>query len=385
MPRAGRLAHLDILRGAALLGVLLVNLHAFSGASYLEGAELKPTAGAWGGVALLVRDALFKGKAIGLLSVLFGVGLAIQQARHQGQALGNALRRLGSLALLGLAHSVLLWNGDVLLDYALVGLLVLPFQGRRAYFCLAAIPVVMVLAVPFQGLLLPHLRPNWDLGPWLLDQATQAYGSGTWREALGFRLFELHQGIASRLSGCLAFCTTLFLLGMALWKAGWLADPLAHRRGWLWTFHLCFWPGLALHAVPGWLAQRTSGLPYGWWVGLLDLATQVMVLGILAGGVLLLSAPAWAGRLAFLAPLGRMSLSAYLSQSLVCTWVFHGHGLGAWNRVPVEVGLLGGLGLFALQAWACGWWLRRFRLGPAEWLWRSLAQGALLPMNAGAG
>ncbi len=120
---SARLLQLDVLRGIALLGVLLVNLDVFSGTMWARDAHLPVTLG-WGGhVGETLVRVLLEGKAAALLALLFGAGLAIQMevATAKGRAyLPFALRRVGALAILGLAHSLLLWNVDILLDYALI-------------------------------------------------------------------------------------------------------------------------------------------------------------------------------------------------------------------------------------------------------------------------
>lgn len=111
-------------------------------------------------------------------------------------------------------------------------------------------------------------------------------------------------------------------------------------------------------------------------IGTLSMA--VLYMSILA---LLMNRPAWQRRLVFLAPVGRMPLSTYLSQSLICTFLFYGWGLGLIGRVGPALCLPLTLAIFSLQILASRGWLRRFRFGPMEWLWRSLTYGKLQPMQ----
>lgn len=384
-----RLLQLDVLRGLALLGVLLVNLDVFSGAMWARDAKL-PIALGWGGhVGETLVRVLLEGKAAALLAMLFGAGLAIQlesAARAGRPYLPFALRRVGALALFGLTHSLLLWNVDILLDYALISLLVLPFLRWKPSRILWAIPILLgvslLIALPF----LPLLKALEADPLGFYRQGLLHYGHGTWLEALRYRAWEfVHvlgpQRLTSRLPALLPF----FILGVWFWKRGLLAHPEAHRPVLRRLFAVCFglgllanlWPQEALHAA-------VAGIPQPFRAAIkltAFFARPALTVGYAAGVLLLLDRP-WARRaLGLLAPLGRMALTQYLLQSLVCTLVFNGYGLGLYGRVSVSAGLAGGLALYALQAWSSRWWLARFPLGPAEWAWRRLSYG---PRSAAA-
>ncbi len=103
-----------------------------------------------------------------------------------------------------------------------------------------------------------------------------------------------------------------------------------------------------------------------------QIANLLMMLGYLSAIVLAMQLPAWAGRLRWLAPAGRMALTNYLTQSVVCTLVFYGYGFGYFERLPRAWQPLFVLALFALQVMLSRWWLSRYRFGPMEWLWRWL-------------
>lgn len=378
-----RLLQLDVLRGLALLGVLLVNLDVFSGAMWARDAKLPVLLGWGGGVGEALVRVLLEGKAAALLAMLFGAGLAIQMegADRAGRPyLPFALRRVGALALFGLAHSLLLWNVDILLDYALLSLMVLPFLRWRASRILWAIPILLavsaLVALPF----LPLLRAQEQDPLGFYRQGLLHYGADTWFEALKYRTWEfIHvlgpMRITSRLGALLPF----FILGVHFWKQGYFAHPEAHRRTLRILFVACCGLGLLANLLPqASLHAAVAGIPQPF-RALLKLtaffARPALTVGYAAGVLLLLARPFARRALGRLAPLGRMALTQYLMQSVVGTLVFNGYGLGLYGTVPVSIYLVGGLGVFALQAWSSALWLSRFRIGPAEWVWRRLSYG----------
>ena len=381
VPPPERIQALDIIRGFALLGVLQMNLVFFSGRSYRELAGVPDSAGPLGAGLGWVRDWLLAGKSISLFSMLFGIGLAIQmeRARARGAGVGwFAFRRLSALFLLGAAHSVLLWNGDILHLYALGGLAILPFLGRRPRVPLigaAAVFALSVLRAPVMDLLrLPgaFLWSTWQgRAAAFLVQADQAYGAGTWMQACRWRVWEWAAMGPFFATHYLLTCIPLFLGGMALWGSGALRAPARHLRWIRLGCHATLWPGLGLA-----LGYPALAFALG------DLAAYAVAVGYLLGILLLLQRPRWRALLERLAPMGRMALTNYLAQSLICVWLFNGHGLGLWNRASTSACILGGCGLFVLQAAWSRWWMARFRFGPAEWLWRVLTYGRREPFRS---
>jgi uncharacterized protein len=101
-------------------------------------------------------------------------------------------------------------------------------------------------------------------------------------------------------------------------------------------------------------------------------ARPALTIGYAAGILLLMLRPSGQRALSALAPLGRTTLSQYLLQSVVCTLIFNGYGLGLYGLVPMNLTILGGIAFYVVQVWASGVWLARFRTGPVEWLWRRL-------------
>ena len=386
-----RLLHLDVLRGLALFGVLLVNLDVFSGAMWAIEAKLPYPLG-WGGATLsFLRQTLLEGKAASLLGMLFGVGLAIQMgaAEAKGHAyLPFALRRVGALALFGLGHSLLLWNFDILLDYALISLMVLPFLRLRPARILWSIPLLlavsMAIAVPF----LPILEQAEKQPAWFHQMGLEHYGGGTWLDALQFRAWELLHFVAPmRLASRPLALLPFFILGVYAWRTGLLAEPERHLRTLRMLCLVCLPLGLVSNLFPPdvlhpWVAE----IPLQPLRVLIKLtayfARPAIILGYAAGVLLLLRQAWWRRQLSPLAPLGRLALSQYLLQSVVCTWVFNGYGLGLYGQVSVSLCLVVGILFFACQVWSSRLWLARYPVGPAEWLWRRMTYAS--PTSRGA-
>lgn len=379
-----RLLQLDVLRGLALFGVLIVNLGVFSGSDLALEAHL-PFPMGWGGAGLaFLRDTLLESKAAALLAILFGAGLAIQRehATERGIAyLPFALRRAGALALLGLAHTLLLWNVDILLDYAIISLLLLPFMRLRGARILWAIPLLVVVTLL---LALPALRipdaPDQSSLSFAMQQ--QHYGAGSWLDALRFRAWEfVHLVGPQRLANRLPILTPFFILGVYFWRKGFFAEPDQHLPALRRLFFACFFLGLLSNLIPqDRLRAAVAVVPFQPLRILIKatafLARPALTIGYTAGILLLIGQARGRRVLGVFAPLGRMTLTQYLLQSVFCTLVFNGYGLGLYGKVPMNLCILGGVAAFALQVWTSRLWLARFRLGPVEWLWRRMTYGA---------
>lgn len=378
---AERRLELDVLRGLALFGVLVVNVAFFSGSDLAREQNVSIPWG-WGGPwPSTLRTALIESKAAALLAMLFGAGLVIQcerVARRGRSYAAFAFRRSGALALIGLAHTLLLWNGDILLDYAVLSLMMVPFVRVRASRILWAIPALVLTSF---ALAAPLLRVG---GPELsFARELQHYGAGSWMDALRYRTWEfVHAMGPMRAANRLPILSPFFVLGAFFWKRGWFSEPAQHRGALLRIFAACTLLGLLANAVPWetlgpWLTAHVPFRPLRILVKLVCfLGRPLLTLGYAAGILLLLQRPAWRRALAHVAPLGRMTLTQYLLQSVVCTLVFNGYGLGLFGKVSINACLWGSLGFYVVQVWSSAWWLARFPTGPAEWLWRRMLYGS---------
>ena len=387
----GRIEPIDTLRGFALFGVLLVNMYSFGGDSI-----------AWTGpsdrLCFAVKHALFESKSWTLFSLLFGFSFATMLARWpQDVALPRMLRRLAILLAFGSAHA-LLYDGDILRLYAELGLLLLVLHRLPTGWLLATAGCLLAV-FPIAHALEPS-REGDDLhAVESLDEAREellfaeeesVYATGSLSDVLASNaedLLEVPWADAAWPDSGLAVLA-LFLLGICLHRSGVLQSLARHaallRR-------VCFW-GLRLGTVAV-IAEAALGTFAGYdayrvnrasvpltFVGDLLFASGTLLMAGGQAAALLLIAGTNSGR-RWLAPLtaaGRMGLSVYLTQTLAFTTLFYGYGLAQAYRLGPLAITAAAVTIFACQLVACSWWLKRFPVGPAEWLWRA-GTGSRLP------
>jgi uncharacterized protein len=392
-----RVHEIDVVRGFALLGILLMNVEYFT----------RPIAGMFFGLDRSLEGldraagwlvmTFVQGKFYTLFSMLFGMGFAIQaeRAAARGARFGRLfLRRMLGLAAIGAVHGYLIWSGDILLVYAIVGSFLLLFFRKTRPSRLWKWAVGFVLLVVVAQLLLfvalgregaaasrekmlSGMRGEYEV-------AHEVYSNGRWFDLFPQRVTEMNNQL-----GFLPFfgwsVLGMFLLGAWLVRNGVMAEPSAHLPLFRRFFRLGIGLGAPLAVLAMWLGggdgmeEITLGGAIG--AALMFVASFALCFGYLGGFVLLAQSPARRAKLAPVAAAGRMALTNYLLQSLVATTIFYEYGLGLFGSVPrlAQVAL-------ALVIW-CGnlafsvWWLRRFRFGPAEWLWRSITYARRQPMR----
>ena len=382
---------LDVLRGLAIFGILTVNVLAFGSPARLPGYE----AGAATRVDGLV-DALLAffvvGKFYTLFSLLFGVGFALQLARAQGRGVPFVAiyaRRLAWLAVLGAMHAVLLWDGDILFLYAVLGFVLLLFRRTQPRTLLMAAAVC--LAASYATMLVGDALQYRGVGPWsgpVLDrhagmtaaeEAIAIYGGGSYAQIVAYRIAGLLRGAAVLFLEQGPTALAMFLLGLYAGREGLLArlpEQFGRLGGW--------GAGLVAAAL-----VANAVFVYG---ELVVDRPVIAVGGLAVGGPLLcgvyvlavvriLRSARWQRGLRGVAAVGRMALSNYLLQSLVCTTIFYGYGLGFYNQMGAAVTVMAACALYAAQLALSAYWMSRFRFGPAEWLWRSLTYGRRQPLR----
>jgi uncharacterized protein len=366
-----RIDSIDALRGLALFGVLVINLETeFRVSIWRQFLPYRET-----GAGQLVARALWlfvDMKAFAVFSLLFGVGLAIQFDRLSRNPRRPVLlfRRLVALLGFGLVHLLLIWNGDILTEYAVCGLATLPLLfAPRPLIPLAAAACLLAYALmPVLPPLVPFMSPAGLAA--LVREAHAAYGAGGFARVLAFRLSEipslavLHVDIVPRTLG-------LILLGAALWRTRLIQTAAAHRTPLALASAALVVAGLGLT-----LAGASLRSPPAHAIGAVAAPVATVVLGLGYAGLTIAACNTPAGRwLAWAEPVGRMAFTNYIAQSLVLGFIFYGYGLGLFDRLGTPAGLALAVGLFAAQAAFSRWWLARFRYGPLEWLWRALMYG----------
>ncbi|MEA2895803.1 MAG: uncharacterized protein QOJ84_1418 [Bradyrhizobium sp.] len=379
-----RIAAIDIVRGIALFGVMAINVVTIFRTSIFERFLPGPMDGTWLDRALyLVLMIGIDLKALALFSLLFGVGLAIQydhlSASYRRAAL--LVRRLAFLLLIGAAHLVLIWNGDILFEYAIAGLVVLPFLFGPSR--LPAILGAVLLAVFIISSFLPPIA-SMPSRSWMTDNVAEAariYGSGGLAAVQAFRVHEL-AGLLPLHLFIFPRTVALMLIGAAAWRADLFrrGSPANRRLPFLAAIGILIGGALSVTHENDWLG-------FGWRTDLLVERLGTVLLSCGYGAAIIWATQQATGRklLAWAAPIGRMAFTNYLMQSVIFGWLFYGYGLGLFGKLGVTAALAIGIAVYVLQVAFSAVWLQRYLYGPVEWLWRAAMYGAWQPLRRRSG
>lgn len=402
-----RITAVDTVRGFAVLGILVMNIVAFSMPSAAYG---DPTvyggAGGWDlaawGAALVVAD----GKMRGLFTLLFGVSMAIVADAAERRGANPAqvhYRRMAWLMVIGMIHGLGIWYGDILVEYAVTGVILFVAWRWRPAALIYTAAVLFVADVALHA-------DNWQAAVALQAAVGQSGASPAelkaWQAMLGpgqgdiaRELAAYRGGLATEFTARLKDLTALTnglpyyliesvgtaALGIGLYRTGYFTS-------WPRSRHLVIiGVGLGL-AVPAMAVAALLIVQHGLDPVARALASLIVTMlrpAILLGyaSVLILAVESGraTGLIDRLAAAGRMALSNYLATSIVMTTLFYGHGLGWFGHfsraelVPFVIAMW-----VAILAWSAPW-LRRFRHGPAEWAWRSLARWEIQPFRRDVG
>jgi uncharacterized protein len=378
-----RIDMLDAIRGVALFGILLMNLEAFNGPILQAMTGINPSLHGADRLADAFIYIFVQGKFWTLFSLLFGIGFAIMHdsaARSGGDFRRIYKRRLWALLAIGAAHGILIWEGDILFTYAVAGFVLLWRMKGDAPPRLSRI--LMVYCAPlallaFAGAMAGNHDDGADVAKMMAEEI-RYQGHSTYLMTLQWRAGYFLQSI-SNLVILLPMATAMFALGVRLHRLGWSRPAMSADDGGGRAALYCYLTGLALMAVSLAISPDVSPIRIDAVfaaVNILNmLAGLFMCLGMFFGLRWLWARPVFRKRLALLAPLGRMALSNYLGQSLVCTLIFCGYGLGYFQQLPRAWHIPFAIALIALQTLFSTWWLSRFSMGPAEYLWRWLTYG----------
>ena len=377
MPDDSRYPALDVLRGFGLFGVLMVNLLYFFRISLFgHMVQFHAHAGLLNHAIDIAVAAVLEFKAFALFSFTFGVGVAIQFERVQKRGAGAGiflLRRFLILLGVGLIHMVFISNVDILCLYSICGLLLIPLLGLpHVWLWIVGIATIYVLSIGGPGLPAETVLASHAI------KATEIYSQGTFGAILAFRWTETRELIWPLLIMVFPRTLGLMMLGVAAWKSGVVCTPRRYL-GWLWTACILGSAIGGLNTLADLLKQTASAE--------IDVPQVIRKVGssepLAAAYAALLFATCSSDRvwLAPIAALGRMALSNYLMQSIIFAAIFYGFGFGYFGRLDSASTSLIGLGVYVCQAGFSVWWLKRYRFGPFEWLWRSGTYGYWQPMK----
>ena len=383
-----RIGALDLLRGWAMFGVLWSNLNDVY-ANHEPGTKLDYALG-W------TQQWLLESRFYTLLILLFGIGFGIQLIRADGLAtdLRNTYyRRSAALLAIGIVHGTLIWSGDILTMYSLVAFALVMFRTASTRKILVAGVLLWFVGqlIVRESMFLSGLRFMVPFPP--RASAIAIYAHGTWFQIERVRIGEYmnwlgHFGLTSYVS-----ILASFLIGLWSIKSGYLRRVINEPRVTLRLLVLALIAAaigyarlnLAEKVWPlGPPPARPAGFPYPYFqlimlrqfvLKFFDWATEGTALAYACVLLLFWQRPRGERVLRPLAATGRMALTTYLTQSIVCTLLFYSYGLGWYGSVGLTGVFLITLILFASQMAASTWWLARFRYGPAEWVWRALTYG----------
>lgn len=375
MTKEPRIAAIDALRGFALIGIYFFNILVMGGPIDSErpaspASLSNPDWQIWWADGLFVRGAMR-----GLFSLLFGASTLLFLRR---EARGGAfLRRCGWLFLLGVVNStLLLWPGDILIIYAIAGPVLLLLRDAKPLTLLFAAAVVTIALSAWQH----HDALGASGGGGTPDLAEQTARLGSYAANLAFMWrksleWTLDVSTLRWVLDAVAF----MLIGMALYRLN-VLNAEARMPTYALMAVFGFGLGLPLRLWQGWTAFANGGDYSALAEGTFQIGRLLMTLGWLGVFMPAWKTVPWRGVFAPLCALGRMALTGYLAQSAAAALIFSGFGLGLWNAlgwperwliVPVVMSMLA---LFSTA------WLKRFEMGPLEWLWRMLTFGRAPPL-----
>jgi len=388
----------DLLRGVAVLGILLVNMQLFAmpGAAsvnpYALGQPSHADLTIWSAIQVLAES-----KFMAIFSMLFGAGIVLMTGRLEQRGVTPArvhYRRMAWLLVFGLVHAYVLWHGDILVFYAICGMLVYPVR-RLGVGTLVTIGVGMLVVGTAISVVSGLTWPSWPQeAKAVWQQYWQPAASDIASETAAFRGGWLAQEpwrfgyaadshVSDTLSWAIWRAGGLMVLGMALLKSKVLTG--GRTRGYYMTLAAVgLGAGLPLVAwgLDRFYVQRLSLVDSVFFVPVWNYWGSILVaLGYIGLTMTWWKANVLRGPVARLSAVGRTAFSCYILETLICTTVFYGHGLGLFGTFNRQQQLILTVVIWIILLIAAPLWLRLFRYGPLEWVWRTLTYGHRVPLS----
>ena len=388
LPRTERIESLDVLRGISVLGILIINMQSFS---MINAAYINPTA--WGDLTGINKNVwmlshiLADQKFLSLFSMLFGAGIVLfaENVENRGYLpVRFYYLRLFWLFTIGLLHGYLFWHGDILVAYAVCGAVAFIFRKLNPTV-LIAIGLIIFFVPSFNYWLfgrsmemwppeaLAGIQESWSPPQEVVDREIEALTGGIMKQ-MEWRIpetFKMQTFIFLILIGWRALAC--MLLGMGLYKIGFF-NLVFSRKNYLYLALAMLVPGFALIIAgvnknfnAGWAVEYSMFFGWQWnYIGSLFVA-----LGYAALVMLLVKS----FKFNIIASVGKMAFTNYLFTTFICTFIFYGHGFGLFGRVERWQQMVITVAIWLVLIVFSWFWLRRYRFGPVEWLWRFLTYG----------
>jgi uncharacterized protein len=416
-----RINSVDVIRGAAVLGILLMNIASFA-LPYRAYSDPTVAGGATGANLAIwaINYVLFEGKMRAIFSILFGAGMVIFMSRGEKRGAGMIVsdvyhRRLLWLLAFGVLHAYFVWEGDILYWYALTGLLVYCFRNLAPRWLLLGGVLVLAMMIPqnvldsreIQTLRRKAAAANLaakagrqlteeqveDQKKWTeksdelkpsqkaIDKEIEEHRGGYWK------LFVSRSSVASKMESILFYryfwdVAGMMFIGMGLFKLGYLSAARSYRE---YTVAVCIGYGLGL---PGSILVARQMIASGFEpsrVLILDSTYDIRRLAMVLAHVSVVMIVCKSGALSWLtsrlAGAGQMAFTNYLSTSIICTITFNGYGFGLFGKLDRMHIYAVVLAVWTAQLIWSKPWLEHFRFGPFEWVWRSLTYWKRQPMR----
>ena len=385
-----RIESLDVLRGFAILGILVVNIQSFA---MPAAAYLNPTAyGDMNGInkwVWLCTHILADQKFMTIFSILFGAGIVLMTQKAEartGSSRGLHYRRTFWLLIIGLIHAHLIWHGDILVPYALCAFIIYALRKKPPRMLL----VIGMLAIAVHTLLYVGIGStiqHWPPESYAAAKVSWLPSELTISEEIEAVTGNLSQQLAHNSQSAFFLETAVFLflflwragglmlVGMALYKWGILSasrSSIFYARsmfiGWLIGFPIVVL-GVQANSEAEWSLAYSMyfGSQFNYWGSLL------ISLGYICGVMLFVQSAIFPWLRSRLAAVGQMALSNYIMQSVFCVFIFWGTGLGLFGSVERRNQILIVFAIWLLQLLWSKPWLQRFQFGPLEWIWRSFS------------
>ncbi|MCE7994874.1 MAG: DUF418 domain-containing protein [Roseivirga sp.] len=394
-----RLVSIDILRGFAVLGILVMNIQSYSmpGSAYLNPTSFESLESnhLW---VWLMSHVFADQKFMSIFSMLFGASIIMISSKAKKEQLrsGNLQsRRFTGLLGLGILHAYLLWNGDVLVAYAICGFLMYYFRTKKTKV-LFRTGIIFLAVGSAISLILGYSVPFWEPGQfealrdriWSPDSAAimdeiSTYRSN-WERQMFMRApsaFELQTQVF--VSDTFWRVSGLMLIGMAFYKKR-VFSTKQTKKYYRQMVVYGLGAGVPL-VVAGVLLNFNSDWDFRqsffYFSQLNYWGSVLMAIGYVGIVMIIVKAYTQSGMLKRLAQVGRMALSNYLMQSIVCTFIFYGHGFGLFADLDRSAQAFMVIVIWVFLIVFSAVWLRFFRYGPFEWLWRSFSYGKIQPIS----
>jgi len=384
-----------MIRGVALFGILMVNMALFKSpimdlrlpSSYPEGIEQ---------ISAYFIQLFFTGNFYAIFSFLFGLGFYIFMDRTTQKGLELKplyRRRLFALMVFGLIHIIFFWSGDILFNYAIVGFILLAFRNKslqgikRWIISLFIIAFIMnMILIVFKGIgeIIGDEKYHAVVDQ-MLAEAIFKYTETGFLELLVYRLVNevpyMLVGVIFWIPQVLAF----FLCGLYIGKKGIFNDIPSHitlfKKIRFWGFLigglllilLVLFDSGTITTNPLVNLTMLSGINY--------LASIFLFPAYVSTIVLAAQNATWNKILSPVASAGKMALTNYLSQTLICVIIFYGFGFGFFGQLTIYQGIMLTVAIFLLQVLWSSIWLKRFKFGPMEWIWRNITYKKRFPIS----